>query len=304
MRASRVARNRGGAGYVADDSRLRNENSFVTNLQVIYQSRLAAHQNPFPNDGASRYAALGRHDRVLTDFDVVRDVDQIVELDTTADECPSECASINGGVGTDLDVIFDDDDPNVREFDEFAFAACVAEPIGANDRAGVNDDVRAYERTFSYDRVGPYTAVVAEPNLGFDLDTRMNDGAVADLGVVSNIGEGHDGNVVTYFRRIRDVCERVNTFFRFRRGKKLTHELIGSELRVGEDDLRDVELGMVLGDQQGSGPCSSEGFGIGRPCKSGARVKAQVFRARLGQGSQSAQLDGSVSDELTPQPIG
>ena len=192
MRASRVARYRGAAGHVADDSRLRNEDSFVTNLKVVDQSRLSAHEDPFSNDRATRYAALGGHDRVLTYFNVVRDMDEIVELDATTDDRPTECASIDGGVGTDLNIILDDDDPNVSEFDEFPFAPRVTESIGPDDRAGVDDDVRADESTFSYDRVGPYAAVVAESNVGLDLDARMNDGAGADVGVASHIGKGHD----------------------------------------------------------------------------------------------------------------
>ena len=55
---------------------------------------------------------MGGDDVVLADFDVVGDLDEVVDFGALADEGRFEAGAVDGGVGADFNVVFEDDMPS------------------------------------------------------------------------------------------------------------------------------------------------------------------------------------------------
>lgn len=91
-------------------------------------------------DTAGEPGLRGYHD-VFSDQAVVADVHQIVDFRASGDAGCIQGATIDRGVGADLDVVVDFELPDLRKFFITAgrLIANVAEAIAAEHRAGVND---------------------------------------------------------------------------------------------------------------------------------------------------------------------
>src|SRR5690606_37546852 len=88
-------------------------------------------------------AHAGSHGSEVTDLDVMGDHDLVVQLDAVPDIRVLECAAIDGGVGSDLDIIAYDDAPELRNLHPVSPLASggrhrirrKAETVGPNDCA-------------------------------------------------------------------------------------------------------------------------------------------------------------------------
>ena len=87
----------------------------VAELQVPGDPRLPAEGAVLPDDRRARHSDERGHDRVLADYDVVRDVDQIVELDALPENRRVERRAVDGDAGADFYIVFDHDVPQLRE---------------------------------------------------------------------------------------------------------------------------------------------------------------------------------------------
>ena len=74
-------------------------------------TRLGRHDDVFTDDRRPGNTCLSGDDRPLPDNNVVGDMDQVIDLGSLFDDRRFECCPIDGGVGTDLHVIIDDDVP-------------------------------------------------------------------------------------------------------------------------------------------------------------------------------------------------
>ena len=87
----------------------------------------------------------------------MRDVHEIVDFGTAADDRIIDAAAIDCRVGTDLYVVADDATPNVRDFPVRPFAKHVAETVAADPRSRMHKDaVTERSSTIDGDR-GPET---------------------------------------------------------------------------------------------------------------------------------------------------
>jgi hypothetical protein len=79
-----------------------------------------------------------------SDFHVVRDVHEVVDLRPGPDCGSAEGPAIDAGVRADLHVVFDYDCPEVRKLlRPTTFAALVAEAVSADHRSRMDGDVAA-----------------------------------------------------------------------------------------------------------------------------------------------------------------
>ena len=74
-------------------------------------------------------ADAGRHRRVRADAAVVRDHDEVVELDAVFDDGVADRAAVDGGVRADLDVVTDGHAADLRHLDPGALLGREAEAI-------------------------------------------------------------------------------------------------------------------------------------------------------------------------------
>ena len=94
---------------------------------------------------AAGEAGLRGDDDVLADLHVVADVDEVIDFCAAADAGFVERAAVDGRVGSDLDVVFDDEASDLRELlvASGLGVADVAEAFTAEDGSCLHDDAIA-----------------------------------------------------------------------------------------------------------------------------------------------------------------
>ena len=102
---------------------------------------LAAEHDVFAGFYGAGDAGLSGDDVVFTDFDVVSDLDKVVDFGSFTDDGGFEAGPIDGGVGADFDVVFENDDAELFELDMAAeFVRGIAKTARADDGARLEND--------------------------------------------------------------------------------------------------------------------------------------------------------------------
>src|SRR5204863_193949 len=92
-----------------------------------------------PDPARARDADLGDDDRVLADLDVVRDLHEVVDLGAAPHDRVAEHRAIDRRVGSDLHVVLDEDPAHLRDLAVRLPVECVAEAVGPDHRARMDD---------------------------------------------------------------------------------------------------------------------------------------------------------------------
>src|SRR5262249_6343633 len=123
---------------------------------------------------------------VASDRDVVRDLDEIVDLGALADYRVARRPTVDCGVGSDLDVVLNDDAPGLRNLLVPLRRREVAEAVLADAGAGMNDHAVADQGVgpagpspdcaLSADTdAGPYHRACRNQRTGADFSPRTDD---------------------------------------------------------------------------------------------------------------------------------
>src|SRR5947207_10417633 len=116
----------------------------------------------------TRDANLRDEQTMFADFHVVPDLDQVIDLGPLTYHGLAECGAVDRSSGANLHIVFDPDDPDLRDLVMFASVRGKAVAIRTNHDAGMNDAAVADARAIVNDDVRINDAVVA--NHRDDLD--------------------------------------------------------------------------------------------------------------------------------------
>src|SRR5207248_7632797 len=146
---------------------------------------------------------LGNDDRIFSDHDVMRDLHEIVDLDTLLNPCPAKTSTINRRVRADLDIVVDLNNSKLLDFSLAAIDHLKSEAVRANDRAAMDDHPRANAGALAdrYPRINhasrsyyrfmtnvapcPDDSAGTDPRTGFDNRVRLDRDAFAKIGRAS-----------------------------------------------------------------------------------------------------------------------
>src|SRR5205814_3137161 len=132
-----------------------------------------------------------RHDQALfTDSNVVRDVNEVIDLGTVPDDRVIDAAAIDRAVGSDFHVVTDDAAADVRNLLVCPGVEYVAKAVAADSRTRVHEDLLA-KRGATVDRDRR-----PQPRAVTDGDPVANDAMRADHNVVSQHRFGSDYRVL------------------------------------------------------------------------------------------------------------
>src|SRR6267154_756285 len=100
---------------VLERGRLGADDHVVAEAEMPPDSRLARQDRPAPEPGAAGDSRLRHQHRILSDRDVMGDLDEVVDLGPTAYDGASEGGAVDRRAGADFDVILDDDVANLGD---------------------------------------------------------------------------------------------------------------------------------------------------------------------------------------------
>src|ERR1044072_8262036 len=115
---------------------------------------------------------------MFTDFHIVSDHDEIIDLGPLPDHSFAKRCPINRGAGPDLNVIFDSDDTDLRNLVVLTGVHSKPVTIGAKDDAGVDDTTPTNLSSVINNDVGVNNCVLTNTRAGFNRDTLKNDNVV------------------------------------------------------------------------------------------------------------------------------
>lgn len=128
----------------ADDACLASEDSVVTDGDMAIHAGLSGHDDVIADLGAAGDADLRAEEIILADFDIMSQMTKVIDLGAAADDGVIHRTVVNGGAGTDLDVVSDD---SAAELTDVMVVACLvsgeAEALTADDGMRTKDDAVA-----------------------------------------------------------------------------------------------------------------------------------------------------------------
>lgn len=128
----------------ADDACLASEDSVVTDGDMAIHAGLSGHDDVIADLGAAGDADLRAEEIVLADLDIMSQMTKVIDLGAAADDGVIHRTVVDGGAGTDLDVVSDD---SAAELTDVMVVACLvsgeAEALTADDGMRTKDDAVA-----------------------------------------------------------------------------------------------------------------------------------------------------------------
>jgi hypothetical protein len=134
----------------------------VTDFQVAGKTALAGDSDVISELRRTGYADLRDEQAMLPDLHVVADLDEIIDLGPLAYHSFAERGAVDGSSGPDFDIVFDPDDPDLRNLMMLAAVGSKTVAVGTDHDSGMND------------------ASVTNPGAVVDYDVWINDTVVAD----------------------------------------------------------------------------------------------------------------------------
>src|SRR5690606_33996944 len=123
------------------------------------------------------------------DAAIVANLHEVVDLGPLPDHRVTERATIDRGIRADLDIVLDDRPAELRDLAIGRAVGEPAEPLGADARSGLDDDVVADMGAF-------YRAVAGDGHVAANGDARTDDGVGADHRIAADldvVAEDHVG---------------------------------------------------------------------------------------------------------------
>lgn len=147
----------------------------VRNFYMTGEPNLPANTAVLTNFGAAGDTALCCNNGMGTDFHIVSNLYQIIELDALPDDGAAHCGPVDGRISANFDFIFNNDIPNMDDFIVApVFFWSKAKAIASDHRVGMDNAIPAY------------LTAVQDSGTGIDQCIRTDFGAFADIGLPHN----------------------------------------------------------------------------------------------------------------------
>jgi hypothetical protein len=162
------------------------------------------------NDSGTSNAGLGHDDATPAEHNVMSDLHNIIETRTGADYRVSHRPSIDGRVGADLDIVFENYATKMGSRQKPGCGRAKSESFLPDPRTGIDVHARAQYRV-TQAGVGADPAIPADDNAASNHRTRSDPAARADLRPGLNYTQRADfGGRVDHGTR-SDNCRGVNS---------------------------------------------------------------------------------------------
>ena len=145
----------------------------VSDGQVPGDPGLPCQNGVFANSDTAGDTDLGYQNCIFADDDIVRDMHQIVGLNSPSDEGFAEGGPVNGVVGTDFNIIIDLDDAGVGDFMIALAIGGIPKAISADHRAGMNDDSVADDAMLQDRDIGANGDITADNHMVANDHSRL-----------------------------------------------------------------------------------------------------------------------------------
>ena len=191
------------------DSRLGPDHRACADFQMSGHPDLSPQGNEVAKLGASRDSDLRDDDAVFTHETVVGDLHQIVDLGPSPDDGGAQGGPVDGGVGPDLHVILDDDDPHLGNLVVSPAVGCIAEAVAPHHGPIVDDDPAPDPAALADAHVGVEHGIRTDLRTVIDRHPREKGDPVPQSHPVTDRRTGVDRHVGTHDHPVTDDTRRA-----------------------------------------------------------------------------------------------
>lgn len=114
----------------------------IADGQVIGETGLTADHHVAADGCAAGDSDLRNDDAVLAHCDIVCNLDEIVDFSPLLDQGPAERRAVDRHIGSQFNVVFDDDDAELRDLMMEAMMLHVSESVGSDHGSAMYDHPR------------------------------------------------------------------------------------------------------------------------------------------------------------------
>lgn len=224
----------------------------VRNLEMASKAYLSADAAVFPDFRTAGNTYLRSHGRMLADFYIVGDLDEVVQFYAPANNGRSDTGSVDGRTGTDLYIFFENDIAELRDLLVGTVRLwCKPKAITADHRIGVNNTAVADDTIMENSCAGVNAYAFAQADIPTNKNLVVNQAVVTDTGTFLHDRERTDTDVFPIFYIIGNRSLGRNGWLNLLVDKcaKALHQLGHSSVHIIDPDER----------------CRNRRFGLERP---------------------------------------
>ena len=193
--------------YASGNTGLSTGPDFIADDRMSCNTHLPAEHTPFPDFSRTGYAYLSGHHRVFPDFYVMGNLDQIIQLDSSAYERRSHRRTIHTSIGTDFHVVFYGYDTDLRNFVVAVLGRCKTEAVRTDYATCMQNDAIADFAIVIYRNIGIQYTVFAHRSIIVHGGMRVYLCTFTDMHVFTNISKRGDVTVFVDLSRRCDICQ-------------------------------------------------------------------------------------------------
>ena len=207
------------------------------------------------DSGAAGDADLRAEDGMLADGHIVADLDEVIDFRASLNPGATKSGAVDGGIGSDLNIVVDLDGAGLRDFVLAAFAEFVAEAVGSDDDSRVDDDAVADAAALAHRHAMVQVAILPDHGFLAHHGVRGEDGAGTQNGVFFHHAIGPDGASLADPGRFVDDGTGMDAGLVFQRlGREEREERGESFGRILDMQAVGAEIfGELLGNEDGGG---------------------------------------------------
>ncbi len=182
----------------------------ISNLGMIDNADLRRYDHVISNHRASRDAGHPGNDTIFAYLYIMPYLYQIINLGSAPDYGTTKSCAIHGAVGSDFDIIANDNSAGLGDFEPFSAHRREAEAVCAYHNTGMEDASCAYGDSFAESHVRVDDGVCAYAAAVADVDSSVEDDAVTDGGSISDADMRVDCHVSSKLDVLADDSARMD----------------------------------------------------------------------------------------------
>ena len=182
----------------------------VTHLEMSGYANLTAKHAPLAHLGTASNTNLSRHHGIGSNFNIVRYLHEIVELNAFVHNGASHCGTVYACVCSNLNIVFYGDNAYLRNLIIAFRSWCEAKAICPNDRACMKDAVASHFAVMINNSIAIDFCARAHLGIFSDCDMRMEHHSITYLNAFCYCHKRSDVAVFANFGRGINKCQRTD----------------------------------------------------------------------------------------------
>jgi hypothetical protein len=134
----------------------------ITDYEMISEASLTADHDISADSRASSDAHLCDKDAMLSDSDIVGNLDQVIDFGPLFDQGMAEGSTVDRHIRTEFHIVLNDHVAELGDLMVSALMLNITEPVSSNDRTAMDDHTSTKATAFADHDIGIENAIISD----------------------------------------------------------------------------------------------------------------------------------------------